>query len=98
MEILIMKHNWEEFKKGNTTYLRALNAEEINFYNRLGESVVTVNAAETNIPSLVVRYLDCTTQWLNAVYNVVDLPQKIMLNWLRHQLSCYALYISGDKT
>jgi|MudIll2142460700_1097286.scaffolds.fasta_scaffold01436_4 glutathione peroxidase-family protein len=82
MEIVIMKHNWEEFKKGNAGYLRALNGEEIKFYNRLGESLVELNVAETSKLAPAYKYLDCTTQWLNAAYNVVDLPQKMMLNWL----------------
>jgi len=82
MEIVIMKHNWEEFKKGNTTYLRALNGEEINFYDRLCESLVELNVVEANKLTLANKYLDPMTQWLNATYNVSNLPQKMMLNWL----------------
>ena len=82
MEIVIMKLNWEEFKKGNTAYLRALNGEEIKFYHRLCESLVELNVVETDKLTLADKYLDSMTQWLNAAYNVVNLPQKMMLNWL----------------
>ncbi|MBP1745817.1 MAG: hypothetical protein H6Q54_432 [Deltaproteobacteria bacterium] len=82
MEIVIMKHNWEEFEKGNAAYLRALNGEEINFYNRLGESLVELNVVETNKLASTDKYMDYMTQWLNTAYNVVNLPQKLMLNWL----------------
>lgn len=77
-----MKHNWEEFKKLNTAYLRALNGEEIKFYHRLCESLVELNVVETNKLSLADKYLDSMAQWMNATYNVVNLPQKMMLNWL----------------
>jgi hypothetical protein len=82
MEIVIMKDNWEEFKKGNTAYLRALNGEEIKSYHRLCESLVELNVVKTNKLTLPDKYLDSMTQWLNAAYNVVNLPQKMMLNWL----------------
>ena len=82
MEIVIMKDNWEEFKKGNTAYLRALSGAEIEFYHPLCESLVELNVAETNKLTLADKYLDSMTQWLNATCKVVNLPQKMMLNWL----------------
>jgi len=82
MEIVIMKDNWEEFKKGNTAYLRALNGEEIKFYHPSCESLVELNVAETNKLTLSDKYFYSMTQWLNATCKVVNLPQKMMIEWL----------------
>jgi hypothetical protein len=38
MEIEVMEHNWEESKRGNTVYSRALNGDEIKFYHRSCEN------------------------------------------------------------
>jgi hypothetical protein len=88
MEITIMKHNWKEFEKGHAAYLRALNSEEIKYYNRLGESLVELSIAETNKLAPVDKYLYSMAQWLNATYSVVILPQKMMLNWLSTMHKC----------
>jgi hypothetical protein len=48
----------------------------------LCESLVELNVVKTNKLTLPDKYLDSMTQWLNAAYNVVNLPQKMMLNWL----------------
>lgn len=82
MEIVIMKDNWEDFKKGNTAYLRALKGEDIEYYSLLHESLVKLNVAETNRPALADEYVNCISHWLNTAYDFVNLPQKMMLNWL----------------
>ena len=82
MEITIMKHNWEEFEKGNAAYLRALTGEEIKYYSQLGESLVELNVVETTKLAPADKYLDSMTHCLNAAYSVVNLPQKMILNWL----------------
>jgi hypothetical protein len=82
MEIVIMKDNWEDFKKGNTAYLRALKGEDFEYYSLLHENLVELNVTERNKPALVDDYVNCTSHWLNTAYDCVNLPQKMMLNWL----------------
>jgi hypothetical protein len=82
MEIVIMKDNWEEFKKGNTKYLRALKREEIKYFKLLHESLIELNVVERKKPALADEYTNYVTPWLNTAYNFINLPQKMILNWL----------------
>ena len=88
MEITLMRHNWEEFEKGNVTFLRALTDEEIKYYNCLGEGLVDLSIAETKKLAPAEKYLYSMAQWLSAAYTVVNWPQKMMLHWLSTMDEC----------